>query len=347
MIADSAPVGFSSLPYVHTNGLTVDSPHVDNFNQSFLFKGSEAHRAEHILTLQHYETDSRTTKRGLECGEDLWVAYSESRDAYSLRRSCCGHRLCPACGPIVNQRKADLLLRKFPKKIEKNEIKFITLTLSSENVDLSAQLQRLTKCFRKLRQTRLWRKTVLYGAASIEVTLNPETHLWHPHIHVVARAHYIPWAELRDCWLTATGDSSVVDVKAARSRQGVIGYVLKYATKGFDLDHLLRIPNAYQHLYVALRRKRTFIQFGNWPEPWKPRDLSDQKPNDWRFVGYVDKVFNDPSRHADISRALLVLLRRQRVVTTQEAKRVADEHSASQNPPTRSPWSQPRPPTPS
>lgn len=334
------------LPSVHTNGLTVENPHIDGWSQAWLFKGREHHRDAHLFALQHVETKETTRRRGIDCGSHIWLAYSEFRDAYALRRDYCGHRLCPACGPLFSQRRSETLLRKLPWRVKKNDFKFITLTLTSNDDPLGKQLADLTRAFRRLRQTGIWNKTVLYGAAQIEVTINPETLQWHPHVHIVARAHFIPWAELKEAWIKASRGSSIVHVVAARSKSGVISYVTKYATKSFDLANILRVPSAYLHLYEAFKRRRQFITFGTWPEAPKRKSKTDVVPNDWKFVAYVDDLLNRPRLNGAFDHHVLERFRSQRIITRTELYLEFDAHHGNARPPPGDPFASPRSPEP-
>lgn len=45
------------------------------------------------------------------------------------------------------------------------------------------------------------------GVYSVEITWSSERHDWHPHVHVLMDAPWIPWAEVRDAWRAVTCDA--------------------------------------------------------------------------------------------------------------------------------------------
>lgn len=278
------PSPVPSYTSVHTCESYVD-PWIDNASQRYLFRDHARHRELHKAALLALPYDSSRTDRrrmkGLQCGEVAWIGIDQAQDTYALRFNGCGHRLCPRCSQVRAARLETKIQRKMPS-VEPNEWSLITLTLSSDITDLALQLDHLTASFRRLRQQQLWKQSVAYGHATIEVTLNPENHLWHPHIHILARSAYLPQNILADAWRKASKHSYIVDVRRLTSRDEAIKYVSKYVAKPIDTESPALTEDRYIELFNALEdRKMTFL-FGRWPEiPDAPPPDEKLKP---RFV---------------------------------------------------------------
>jgi len=115
--------------------------------------------------------------------------------------------------------------------------RFFTFTLRHNDKPLKEQITRLYRCFKKLRNTQVWRDTQLGGAVMLEVKLAKDKNAagkqrWHPHLHAVAEGKWIDNARLKHAWHEITGDSIVVDVRILPRDKDAANYVSKYVTKG-------------------------------------------------------------------------------------------------------------------
>jgi hypothetical protein len=173
---------------------------------------------------------------------------------------------------------------------------FQTFTLKHSSDPLPDQLERLVRCFRRLRQRKLWKAHVLTGYAVIEIdfhpagTYSPNGRLrtedeWHPHLHVVARTDWIPWSPLRKAWLQVTGDSDNIDCEPCESATHAATYVAKYIGKAPDLA-LTDSPDRAAEYYHALKSRRLLIAFGPATEQEK-RDESPKTPS-VRIIRFAD-----------------------------------------------------------
>lgn len=164
------------------------------------------------------------------CGDHTWVEYSPKRSAYRLRLNRCKLRICPSCGRARANKIADRLKEKL-RTVPVNRISLITLTMRSTTAPLRQQLTNLRTCFKRLRRKALWTKAVRGCGVAIEVTRNTETSLWHPHLHVIADADYIPQAELATTWAKLTYGSNIVDIRRIKTMEQAVNYVAKYVGK--------------------------------------------------------------------------------------------------------------------
>jgi hypothetical protein len=167
------------------------------------------------------------------------------------------------------------------------ELRMVTVTLKSSDQGLGEQITRLTKSFASLRRQPLIRKRMTGGLYFLEITLNPATQQWHPHLHCLFEGSYIPHQQLSDLWLQVTGDSFIVDIKAFRNVAAAAGYVAKYASKGLS-QAVLTNHERLTEAVLALFGKRTFQTFGSF----KNLGLSKPPADDceWEIVGSLSHL---------------------------------------------------------
>jgi hypothetical protein len=168
----------------------------------------------------------------------------------------CGGRYCPACAHI---RQTKAYRRIMPKLLEYErqhpELRpaLLTLTLKNSFDDLPAIVDRLTRCFRKLRQTGAYKAHVPAALGYIETTIGDDGS-WHCHLHlIVFLAKYWPQAEISNLWHSITGDSFVVDIRAVDSLQSGFGELVKYLTKPSDIARWT--PAMFAQIFRLKRRK--------------------------------------------------------------------------------------------
>ncbi|KKL93333.1 hypothetical protein LCGC14_1875750 [marine sediment metagenome] len=190
-----------------------------------------------------------------------------------LQPGWCRDRLCPACSNRRAHRSRDQLLKVTAGM---NSVRFLTLTLKSNDDSLKCCVDRLDKAFKVLRASAIWKRHVSGGLAVLEVTRHHRTGHWHPHLHVLVDGEFFPHAMLKKAWLEATGDSFIVDIRVVHDRRSAAGYIAKYITKGTALaswgtDEIIEFAR-------ALHGRRLIRTFGNChgikidpkPEPLTP-----------------------------------------------------------------------------
>lgn len=176
---------------------------------------------------------ARRAARIEECCRFPRVAVRDESDlVLCLQR--CRDRMCPLC---ADARGRSCTAKTYAICHEMDSPRFITLTLRADGATLLDRVDRLMRAFRRLRKDADWKKAVDGGIYAIEVTWNPKTHQWHPHLHVIAQGRYYPHAKLKRAWLSITGDSSIVHLRMVHDRRTTSRYISRYISKPNSLGH--------------------------------------------------------------------------------------------------------------
>lgn len=193
------------------------------------------------------------------CREVNIYQNADDKSQFAVRCNRCHDRLCLPCAHIRSLVIRDALMAM----VDGREHTFITLTLSGKNEDLTAVIDRLYKHFRALRQHPLWADNVKGGAAFLEIKWNEKAERWHPHLHIVADARFIPQGELSTVWHTITHDSFIVDIRRIREEKQTLAYVTKYASKPLNMT-FARDEDKLDQAVCALKGRRLCLTFGSW-----------------------------------------------------------------------------------
>lgn len=208
----------------------------------------------------------------------------------------CRSRLCPLCGAFRAKATKQRILAALPGQ---SDLRFLTLTLKSDSTPLKAQLEHLIASFRRLRQTRIWKETQRGGVATIQVTWNPNTKQWHPHLHCILDGSFVKHAELKTAWIKCSDGSSIVHIKAINDREAEIGYVCRYVASP---DDLLRWPPEVAEEYaLALAGRRAVQSFGtlhNSATERKDKDKHEEASTPVVPLRIVQKAIRSDHRHA-------------------------------------------------
>lgn len=178
-------------------------------------------------------------------------------DGFELHVMRCRVRACPTCAKIKSL--------KWYHRIENDVAKFacpkhITLTLRSQPVPLGDQIDHLIASFRRLRQQKIWKQTKCWGISTIEVTYNFETHLWHPHMHIIGNLPFIDVRALSNAWALANGGSPIIHIRAVT--KNIAKHISCYVSKVqsvFDTN----IPVV--EVMGMIKGRRLVQKFGSWP----------------------------------------------------------------------------------
>lgn len=220
------------------------------------------------------------------CGSNCIVEYSPSTQKHRVRATYCHDRFCEPCA----RSRAKKVAQNLTEWCQGETVRFITFTLRQTEQPLHDVLSRLLTCFTKIRQWKFWKKSVDAGAAVVEITRGARGDHWHVHLHVLVLGAFIDQKELSDAWLAVTGDSKIVDVRAVRDSSKAVGYVAKYATKGWS-ESVVSDTDALLECILALRGRRLLITFGRWYD--RDDQLCKVGPDDWKRVGRLDVIFAD------------------------------------------------------
>jgi len=208
------------------------------------------------------ETDAGPNRIGAfqSCGAGYWVLRRrDDHRSIKIVHDYCHDRFCEPCGWL---RQSTIRLN-LQSKLSDNPHRFLTLTLKSEDEPLKELLDKLLKCFKRLRATTFWKEKVHGGAAFIEVTANAESGRWHPHLHAIIDGKWLDQATLRELWRTITGDSYVVDIRLIRSRIEVTNYITKYATKPLP-NRIVKDEPLLAEAIESLKGRKLCYTFGLW-----------------------------------------------------------------------------------
>lgn len=218
-----------------------------------------------------------------DCGASYWIARdNDDPNHLKILSDYCHDRLCVPC---ALQRAAAIRGNLMPH-LDPHPYRFITLTLRATPTPLKDQLDRLVKCFRRLRHRVFWTSHVDAGIAFLEITQNLNTGLWHPHLHIIASGKYMPHATLRDQWASVTGDSTIIRIKLIYDPESIVHYVTKYVTKPIPAD-VTRDPAALAEALVALKGQRVIIAFGAWAHLKLTAPLTD---DGWQIIGHLNDI---------------------------------------------------------
>jgi len=229
---------------------------------AFRHSGWHAHRVRVWQSLCRTAASSTRRCAFRDCGRHCYVLRSlKDPSKHVLAFSACHDRLCVPC---ANGRSKSIA-NAVAVRLHNATCRFLTLTLRSAGEPLAPLLDRLYDAFSRLKRTRFWRKRVGGGVAFLEVTRNPNTGFWHPHLHVLTHGTYIDQPQLQALWHRLTKTSHIVDIRLVRCPDHAIRYVCKYASKPCD-PKLSHNPSTLDELTVALQGRRMVISFGDWAD---------------------------------------------------------------------------------
>lgn len=263
---DAAPLGSASLDHSETtqHHFDVESGCVRPARPGLTphqrwIHGPVAAEREAVIEPLHLSANDKLQKRAARmdncCLCPLYVLRPGGRVATAP--GLCRDRLCPTCQKM---RARQLATRLESIICTFDAPRFVTLTLRSNEDDLSTCMTRLYESFRTLRRRPDWKARVKAGAAVCEVTRSADTGRWHVHLHVVIDGEYFPQALLSAMWLDVTGDSSIVDIRAVHRRTDAVKYLTSYIAKGNGID---RWPHAAVCEYaLGMHGRRLLLTFG-------------------------------------------------------------------------------------
>lgn len=212
------------------------------------------------LTEQIGETRETPLDRFRRCGSRAWLLKSkEDTPRYRLGMDRCRHRYCPACA----RERGLLIAANIRTKLPRVQLRFLTLTIKTDNLSLPDALAKLSKSWQSLRRRKCWTNYVQGGLAVLEIGWRPTSNRWHPHLHVLWQGEYFPHSELRASWLASTGDSWVCDVRKVHDLDHAAKYLTKYLTKSLAKE-VWSDPDRLLEAITATRHRKLISTFGTW-----------------------------------------------------------------------------------
>lgn len=278
--------------------------HHDGFAPSLPQESSFRHRSWAAPRRRIFEAMLRTgqacrrVQHFAECGSQLWLL--RDGQGLALACNCCHDRLCQPC---QRARQADLVEGIMLRMADETRgCRFVTLTLKHSEQPLDFQLNRLISGFKLLRQHADVRAAMSGGVWFIEVKLDKQKRLWHPHLHVIVAGSFIPKRTLSSAWYAVTGDSYIVDIRAIDDPARRAAYVTKYSTKPLAHEVTL-VPARLDEFIAAIKGRRLYQCFGTWSKKYARDDLPARRlPR----IGHLSVLHRDACE-GDIQSIIIIL----------------------------------------
>lgn len=186
-------------------------------------------RASQLAEFAVYDSQRTRAEEVRTCGTFLWVALDQ--DGVCVLRNRCKHRYCLSC----QRYRAKCLSAIFKQRItDMRHPLMLTLTLKAQPGVLRDTVNRLTKAFHTLRRREVWKSSCAGGWYVVEITRAPDRSHFHVHLHAILESSYIPQAWISDTWHKITGDSVIVHIRKAGSRDA--HYLASYVGKSLEPD---------------------------------------------------------------------------------------------------------------
>lgn len=221
--------------------------------------------------------------RLLHCGSHSWVMQSVDDPAhYRIACNKCRDRFCSPCA----RDRANHVANAVSLFARDREIRLITLTLRKSDATLKADVDRLYRCFAKLRRRKTWTQSQTGGIYFCEIKRRRGDDGWHTHLHALSEGVWLDVKWLRREWHKITGDSFIVDIRECRSSADAARYAAKYASKGVHgscyFDALV-----LREAMLAIKGRRLVSKYGNWAD----LDLkTDEATGEWLTIDTLESL---------------------------------------------------------
>lgn len=250
-----------------------------------------ARRAKVLQALTDAGASPRRIERFANCGAACYILKNTKTGEHRCTCQTCRDRLCQPCAAARGRKVARAIEAKIVESQGRDHGRsnatrclMVLLTLKSTDQPIQQQIDRIYRCYAALRRRKKIKKILRGGAAVFEITRNPDTHLYHPHLHCVWHAAWIDLKTLQAEWLAVTGDSDYVGVSAVRGADSAARELTKYISKPLhrSVDYS---PEALAQVITGLHSRRLCLTHGTWrgidllaPDP-------DYEPSEWIGVG--------------------------------------------------------------
>lgn len=179
----------------------------------------------------------------------------ERNHDWAEAENSCSVRVCPHCShrrsKIIAERTKSFL-------VDKPRLRYAVLAEKNSR-DLKQGIASLWGSWTRLRRSVCWKRKVTGCIVALEVTYNPGSETWHPHLNVLMDGEYFPFEELNRAWKEATkgkGQTSHIQV----ADEGTVHELLKYITKVSDL---LDDVEALDEFLTAAHGRRFLRTYGS------------------------------------------------------------------------------------
>ena len=278
-VYESTPAEQDLFSPVHTHSTTQPDVPIGDFRAASVNLVALLHRRL-VAVYRHIKAGGGhdLEKQYSRCRTDAWVVQHEDTLELRIASRKCNQRWCPMCQKTKRWIITDSVKVWAAKQ---KHLKFLTFTLKSTADSVEDQTTRLYKSFIKLRRTAFFKNKVSGGVWFFQMTVNKSSGLWHPHIHVLVDADYIPKRMLKAAWLKITLDSYVVDIRKVSNPEKAAEYVARYATIPADLLSCTVAQGSA--LVIGLKGRRMCGCFGS-ARGMALRPRAQDEPYSWRKV---------------------------------------------------------------
>lgn len=226
----------------------------------FRHSGWEADRCRMAESFARTRQPNARTEAFHACGYHAYVLQNaDDPDHYRVAGSCCRDRFCLPC---AHERSA-IIAGNVTELLGDREIRFLTLTIKTDDEPLTESLDKLYDAFQALRRRQFWKRHVTGGVAFMELKYSHKGHRWHPHLHCLIEGTWLDKKRLQSLWYEITGDSWIVDIRRPANNNTVAAYVTKYASKPFNTS-FTRTPVLLDEAVMAMKGRKLCITFGRW-----------------------------------------------------------------------------------
>lgn len=248
---------------MHTKN-TILPPEMQGGKPQLLIQQLEPKKARSLLLAASLERIGLTAQALAvrECGTYVEVATLREGGQKIVAANFCKHRLCPACswrrGLRIYSATSAILdavdQQQQAATGKPAKLLFLTLTVAAVKGEaLGPTIDAMSAGYNRLRNNRRWKQRILGCMRTLEITINPETGMYHPHYHLILHVPatyakkgsglYLTTEEWVALWRTSMGLSYdpvcwIERVKGSRRQQ--VAELAKYLAK--DSDYLLDEP---------------------------------------------------------------------------------------------------------
>lgn len=236
----------------------------------------QVHQCAEVLTFS--VTDPTADKNGLRL-KQAWF---------------CKNKLCPVCSWRKSLLNAHQLMEVLQVAFERQPTaRLIMITLSLKNcdgMDIASTIDKLNSSWRKMLKYKVIKRIMIGYFKSVEITYNPKTDSYHPHLHILAmvpsnyfttnyinhddwvalwqRATQVPYTPVVDVrrayFKDAQGKKQDITAKTANKAKKPVAEVTKYVSKPLGAHNLKdkkRKQKVVSDLLTGLARKK-HIHYG-------------------------------------------------------------------------------------
>lgn len=265
--------------YLDNRGITKEKPKI---KQSYSSRLGTKHRTKTKLAgiLSKLGEDELVERVSL-CGSKFTAITCGTHIVQRKPHFKCDFRLCPFCA----ERRSKKLINKylspaveFAKKHRVVPVHLVLTLKHRRDEDLKGTRQRLLNSFKKLIKRKFFEGHFAGGTYAVETTIGRDG-LWHCHLHILGfRRRFFDIELLRQQWLSATGDSSVLRLDKIEDLHLGLREVFKYISKPLDIE---KFDAGHIKQFLRIKGLRMFGKFGHFDKfcrDYEPSDNEDVQP---------------------------------------------------------------------